>query len=387
MQNNLEKVLTRLYNDSNDRFYSHLFFQVQRVKTNKIPTMGVGIYNKKLTLFYSEVFLNKIINDHSLDHVVTVLKHEALHIINKHIFTDNKEDRNLSNIAMDCCINQYLNNNHIDDIEGITLENFTKLLKETNIKDVLPKKNYEYYLKLLKDEKNKRIENGKEYSELEEGNIDSHEMFTPADPIEESIIKDAIKKAAQGVSREGGTISKDLQDLININGASKIDWKREINLFINKNNKLNSRKVRTKRNRRYGILQPGKTSDYFSKFLVVVDTSGSMGDDDISKCLIELHKIYKTINIGIDIVECDSEITEKFTFNGEKDFKVTGRGGTDFNPALEYSKINKYDGVIFFTDGGHYGLEEPKNPKIPVLWGIVGKCNFNINFGKIINID
>lgn len=398
MSNKLEKLLTSLYEDKYDRFYSHIFFQVDREKTDKIPTMGVGIQNKRVKLYYNEEFLDKIINENGPDHAKTVLKHEASHLINKHIFKERRYksdagiNHSLENVAMDCSLNQYINQDHIDDIGGVSLNSFKKMLKESKPEQVEAFKDYPYYLELLLKEKEERQNKGKskEFEKMiKDAQMDDHSGLgeQSVDPVDAAIFDEVIKNAVDQTMREGGTIPGGMEDLINVGRGSVIPWQRHISRFINKTKKMNRKKSRTKRNRRYGIKFAGSTRDFESNILVALDTSGSMTEQDIQKCLREMYKIYEIHNnIGIDIVECDAEITEVFTYNGGRKFKVSGRGGTDFNPVLKYYKENAYDGLVFFTDGGHWG-SELEDPKKDVIWGLVEDYNFKPKFGKVLNIN
>lgn len=398
MSTKLEKVLTNLYEDKSDRFYSHIFFQVDRVSCDKIPTMGVGIKNRRVKLYYNQQFLDDVIKDHGVDHVKTILKHEASHLINKHIFkeriykADSEINHTIENIAMDCAINQYLDKNHIKDIKGITLDSLKEMLKETKPENVEAFKDYPYYLELLLKEKEEREKKGKrkEFEKmLKDAQMDDHSGLgeQSVDPVDKAIFDEVIKNAVDDTLREGGTIPGGMEGILDIGRGSKIPWQRHITRFVNKTKKMNRKKSRTKRNRRYGIKFPGNNRDFESNILVALDTSGSMSDEDIQNCLKEMYKIYEiNNNIGLDIIECDAEITEVFTYNGGRKFKVAGRGGTDFNPALEYYKNNAYDGMIFFTDGGHWG-SDLVNPSKDVIWGLVNEFNFSPNFGKVIKID
>ena len=90
-----------------------------------------------------------------------------------------------------------------------------------------------------------------------------------------------------------------------------------------------------------------------------------------------LQKFYSVINrffkYGIetvDTVQFDTELSEIFPLKkATTEIKVTGRGGTDFQPVFDFFRTSKthYDGLIIFTDGYAY---EPKitGRKPKVLW-------------------
>ena len=391
MSNKLEELLLRLYDT--EQFYARLFFQVGRFEDKKCPTMGVGIQDRKLRLVYNPDFLEKI----STNCAVNVLKHEAFHFINKHIFrsegmkTKNMLEVRKENIAMDCSINQYLDVNAINEVGGITLDNFKKLVRNDKL---LPKMTYEYYLDALNNEQKRREEEQKNgegsgaeglSDELGKYEMDDHGQFSELDALDQAMLEDKIQKTMEA-SSQAGNLPSEIEDLLKNMRKPKVNWQRELRIFIGDKVRSDRKSTRSKRNRRYGLVFAGSKKDYKAKILTVIDTSGSMSESHINTCLSEVYGIYKnTPNLELDIVECDTKIQHVFTYKGEESFKVKGRGGTEFQPALDYAKANRYDGIIFLTDGGYF--EKPINVGLPVIWGIVGNDSFEIDFGRTIRID
>ena len=394
MNNRLEEALVTLYKDRHDRFYTYLMFNTDRVASDKIPTMGVGVINKRLKLIYNNDFVNGL---PSIDHLVTIIKHECLHLAHKHLERANKvgqrkskSNHMLENIAMDYAINQYLNEQHIEDITGVNEESFRALLKHTNPPIIESKRSYEYYLSLLDQEKEKRKENGdmQEFlDELEKNEMDDHGEGWSLDPLDAAIIEDHLRKSAEKARSDGyGRLPGDLEELFNIDRNYKVSWQRELRQFVGYNTRIDNKKSRSKRNRRYGIKVAGKKKDYKAKILVGLDTSGSMSGDRTDKVLSELYGIYKNLNISLDIVECDTEITSVFSYDGKENFSITGRGGTELSPCLEYAVNHKYDGVIILTDG-EFNDEGFDKYNIDSLWVIADNNTFTSNVGRTIHLD
>jgi predicted metal-dependent peptidase len=389
----LDQALLKLYTDPNDRYYSYLFFQVDRVHDPKIPTMAVGLVKSRLTLLYNETFNKDIIDKHGIDALITILKHEALHITNKHLSRKQgnlkcKSDSQLNMIAEDVTINQYLNNDHINNIGGVTLDRFNETLQETK-QIAEPYMSKEYYFGLLKNERDEQQKNGKgdlekQLSDLEMDDHSNHEA--EMDQLEESMIESMINKSIDNARKDGcGKLPANIEELIKISKKPKVSWERELKHFVGQTNRSNRTLTRSRRNRRYGIKVQGSKKDYTARILTVVDTSGSMGNERIDKALNELYGIYKgNNNITLDIVECDAAITEVFTYNGEDEFNIKGRGGTNMTPALDYAKEHKYDGVIVLTDGEFYETFESNYP-VPSLWVIMDN-DYKCNIGKTINL-
>jgi len=67
----------------------------------------------------------------------------------------------------------------------------------------------------------------------------------------------------------------------------------------------------------------------------------------------------------VDVLQFDSEI------------KVIGRGGTYFQPVIDYIDKNKeYDGLIIFTDGWAPIPTTPKNKRTRILWLFNNEHNY-----------
>ena len=69
----------------------------------------------------------------------------------------------------------------------------------------------------------------------------------------------------------------------------------------------------------------------------------------------------------IEVVLCDTEIHDQFKFNPRLPLKVTGRGGTRFQPVIDlYNKnLRKYSCLIYLTDGE---AGTPEGARGNILW-------------------
>jgi predicted metal-dependent peptidase len=103
--------------------------------------------------------------------------------------------------------------------------------------------------------------------------------------------------------------------------------------------------------------------------LVAIDTSGSVSDSELLEFFSEIYHIWKT-GCTVEIIECDARIHRSYMYNGKFDGKITGRGGTQFSPVIEYYNLHsaKYTVLIYFTDG--YGEEPILKPFKRAMWVI-----------------
>jgi len=86
-------------------FYAHFVQQMNRIKTGKVPTLGVNITDR-INLFFNPEFLEGLI----FDERVACLEHEVLHLLNCHLFRGDGKDHKIFNVACDLAINPYIAN-------------------------------------------------------------------------------------------------------------------------------------------------------------------------------------------------------------------------------------------------------------------------------------
>jgi hypothetical protein len=88
---------------------------------------------------------------------------------------------------------------------------------------------------------------------------------------------------------------------------------------------------------------------------VAIDTSGSVSSDNLVEFLGQLLHIHKTGH-EVTVMECDAKITNILKYKGDKEIAITGRGGTDFQPAIDY--FNQH--IDFFHNRGYNSYHDPR---------------------------
>jgi predicted metal-dependent peptidase len=123
---------------------------------------------------------------------------------------------------------------------------------------------------------------------------------------------------------------------------------------------------------------PGLRSQHID-LLVVLDTSGSISDDDMQEFLSEVNAIKGQIGARITLHACDEKLAPEgpWIFDPWEDVKLPGKlpggGGTRFTPVFEWAEWQDRapDLLVYFTDAKG---EFPKiEPSYPVLWLVKGK--------------
>lgn len=202
-----------------------------------------------------------------------------------------------------------------------------------------------------------------------------------------SLINDKIEVAMQSTS--WGNVPRHLQELIIASMRPKVDYRRILSAF--RQSVLSSKRTltRMKPSRRYDFQYMGSRRDFCTKLLFALDVSGSVPTKELQKGLSMLNQCFKYGIESIDVIQFDTRIKgEPLTVKKAKNsLKITGRGGTDFTPVIEYIDENKgYDGLIIFTDGYAARPKMPKNRGTRILWLFNDENNYKAMAGNVKGI-
>ena len=168
-------------------------------------------------------------------------------------------------------------------------------------------------------------------------------------------IDDKIKKAdiENGWGETGGNLVRTLQEQADFS----FDYRRALTRFRANIVSVNRRLTRMKPSRRYGFAAMGSRYERKADILIAVDVSGSITDESFARFYKAIKNFFflKIIE-NIDLIFFDVNLKNtkpvKFTKNLNLS-EITGRGGTNFQPPIDYflENRNRYSGMIIFTDG------------------------------------
>lgn len=341
-------------------FYGIFMSTLNKVVRKDVPTAGVSKHNINYQLALNEEFWNSLDNDKKK---IGLLKHELLHICFNHL-----EDRDwypnqeLHNIAADLEINQYLTPEYYPTPDIILLTSFPEL--------TLPEKaGTKVYYDLLQ----KALDNGSSPSLQEmmdaltgdgfgDGNSSGlHPTWKEFDGMSEAdakLAKAQIEHQIKGIINEHknqgrGFIPSELQSWVDSmfeDRAPAYDWKAYFRRFFSSSSKIYTKKTRRKLNKRFSE-NPALKIKPKKNVLVGVDTSGSVSKKDLIEFFSEIQHMYKT-GVTITVAEGDASVHNVYEYKGKMPEFVTGRGGTDMNPFIEYfNKHKEFNSLIILTDG------------------------------------
>ena len=372
-------------------YYGFFLIMLNKTWRQDLPTAGVSKNGINYQLAINEEFWTSLSEEHQLG----LLKHELLHIAFGHLtsfgsFTDKK----LANVAMDMEINQYIDTDWLPK-GGIMIEDYEDL----NLDEKAGCRYYYKKLQELQQEKNKNGTCGNEpmdklLDDIENGDIPDHstwEEFDDLSEAEKKLIDKQIQKvlsdAKEQTVKKRGRIPGEIEGVITIEEivAPKFDWRGYMRRFTGVSTKVFTKKIRRKENRKFPE-SPGLKLKMKQHMLLGIDTSGSVSDSELQEFMSEIHHIYKA-GVDVTIIQCDTAIRAIESYKGKFELNVKGRGGTEFDPVLNYYNENqkRYTSLVYFTDGECYTSVKPKGH---VLWVLSERSEMNDTLpGKIIKLE
>jgi predicted metal-dependent peptidase len=317
-------------------------------------------------------------------------------------------------------VNQYIAPYHLPD-EAILLSTFPELkLRENETADYY----YAQIEKCLSESKKKREqkfpESLKALDDLCGNSMPSDHSFWANSKVQivdgektgsgipnttikaiESIYEDHILKAYERAKLSGikgkmqgtipGWLESEIQTLYE-KRKPKVSWRKQLRMFAA--SARNSQMIATQQreSKRFEPLEgmppnPGLKLKRKQKIALAIDTSGSVGDEQLGSFFNEIDGIYQQ-GADITVIECDAQVQRTYPYTGKRPTKVKGRGGTSFEPVMLWLKNSnkQFDGCIYLTDGE--SAEPDTKPTCKLLWVVVGGGGGeHLKFGKQISLD
>ncbi|MDX2475966.1 MAG: VWA-like domain-containing protein [Gammaproteobacteria bacterium] len=125
--------------------------------------------------------------------------------------------------------------------------------------------------------------------------------------------------------------------------------------------------------------------------VVVIDTSGSISNGEISEFLSEINAIKGQLSARITLLACDAKLDSDCPWRYEPweevhlPEKLSGGGGTSFIPPFQWLQQQdiQADLLVYFTDAeGEFPAQEPA---VDVLWLVKGKSK--VPFGTRVQLN
>ena len=186
---------------------------------------------------------------------------------------------------------------------------------------------------------------------------------------EDQWMQEGIRQAVEQLS-SWGSLPGDLVEQIQAALKPKLDYRKVLSGFRSRVLCAKRRLTRMRPNRRSGFQYMGSIRQLRTNYLVAVDVSGSISEEDLQYFFSTINCFFKYGVEKIDVVTFDTELGDLMTFSkARKGIEVKGRGGTWFQPVVNFVADHpEYDGLIIFTDGYASKPEVSAKLKGRILW-------------------
>lgn len=364
---------------------------------------------------------------------VFIFAHEGFHILLKHHERSKGKNPRLWNIATDAIINANLKKDNFKLIEGVVYrpdaigysaeQYYQKLLKEgTEKEDYQPQNSENNSPEENENNQNSSSQNNdsnstqqqdyKKYDvghdthsnwytdeydlkESQEENLNSRETLSQKDTEQEEINDTEVfdknrKKQKQRLENLRKNLVKRMLEIGQDSNSEIFTFDtvgEKINLIKWQKLLLDNTKIEDdwsfqNATIEYGVLTPHLEEQPQPETEILIDTSGSVSNNLVRNFLRECKALLQTSKIKVGCF--DTKFYGFQEIKNEEDidnFTITGRGGTDFNVAVE-AFTRRTENKIIFTDG--YASMPQK--EINAIWIVYGPKKINPKGGKVIYI-
>ncbi len=318
-----------------------------------------------------------------------VVLHEALHKVFQHMTIWRKlwkENPMLANIAAD-----YVVNNTIveADPHGEVASMPEMCLYDKRFANMTTKQVFD----ILKQEpppsgggKDSGDGGGETGEGSKQGGHDHHD-WEGAEQLTADEVKEVQKQIDQAL-RQGeiirgkmaGNQNRSIQELL----EPKVDWREQLREFVNatcKNKDKTSWKRPSRRFIGQDIYMPSMIGETVGKLVVGIDTSGSIGNEELNEFLSEVVGICDDVTPeSLELIYWDYDVAAHETYNiGDYDglattTKPAGGGGTRVGSLNSYLKDKRItpEAIIVLTDG-YVEQDWGGDWEAPTLWAITSK--------------
>jgi predicted metal-dependent peptidase len=212
-------------------------------------------------------------------------------------------------------------------------------------------------------------------------------------------IEQALRQGSILVGKMGGNVSRNIGEML----TPKIDWKEALRDFVKSMTQGKDQSSWRRLHKRYlaaDLIMPSSYSEKVGGIAIAIDTSGSIGSEELNQFLSEVKSICEEVSPEvIDLLYWDTHVASRETYTENElaglteSTKPAGGGGTE--PACVPKYMNKHnikpECLIMLTDG-YIGRQDPSNWTLstPVLWCIKGNSNFSsadAPVGKIVHVQ
>lgn len=366
------RVRLVLGKDAKAAFFATLALRMKPVANWDIQTARTD----GRTVEYNPTFVENL----SPDQLVGVITHEVMHIAVKHHCRRQGRDVKRWNVAGDLAINDILKD------AGFTLPTGALYPGQGQYSKLQPNLSAEEYYDQLPKEHGKDGDEGDDpggCGGVEDAGDQAQQKAASAEA-------DVQIAQAATVAKHRGELPGGLARLVDEILNPKVPWQDVLREFLSRTLSARDDYTWGMPNRRFiaqGIYLPSLRSEVMGDIVVAIDTSGSIGDDELRVFGGELNGILECHPCSVSVVYCDAHVNNVEHWepsDGPLTLKACGGGGTDHAPVFDWIREQGIDpaAVVCLTDGY---TNFPKAPQYPVLWAMTS--DVVAPFGRTIKIE
>lgn len=369
-------------------------------------TMGVRLTNTGAECIYYKPFVERL----SVEELYTVVQHEIEHLVRLHCLRRDHRHHELFNVACDMSIHGHQSSPKIGYTEfgkkpvfpmadqlcwvpenedpNLTAEEYYKRMMQK-----LPKlkctcgsnsdgkgqdqgaisqgpgkgqgQNDQNKGQGKKDKKGKKDGDGNGNGgdcPIHSGKLlDSHWVWDTSETSEDEARQIVNSMVQNAISKNQGSIPGHLLDAVQALGKPVVRWRELLRRYLGQHvgNRRPTLARRNRRNDTFGV--KGVSHHAAATVNVIVDTSGSIGQEELGKFFAEIDAIASRAKTSVLQWDHDFQGYSVYRRGNWKKFKVNGRGGTDMAAPYKWLEDNGKiaDVQVMLTDG-HCNWAESK---------------------------
>ena len=367
-----------------------LNLQVMEAPPGLLHTPTMATNGRKI--WWHRAFVDQLTTNETM----FVLAHECWHVAAFHHLRRGMRDGQLWNHAGDHVLNLMLEKSGMkmpqnEALRGLADPQYAGMSTE-QVYDKLPEsdRNTPQYVYVMD------LTGGGDGSEPERPLTDSERLH--ADQQVKQMLQSALQTA-----KSKGNVPGDLERYVDEMTQSKIPWHEHIRakLLYNAGHGHWDMRQPSRRYVQSGIFLPRVIGEHVGDVIVVRDTSGSIGDEELILFNAEIYSITEDLKATVHLYDCDTQLYPIGVFKPGADWEEIkhskGGGGTQFEPIFELLRDQSEDleikpiAVVYLTDMYSNRVDEDLAPNCPVFWVSttpVSKLGSRTqDFGEILDLN
>ena len=347
----------RFWITQNRPYYSRALFSCPLILTRQVPSMAI---DDRWRIYVNPAFVEAC----NVNETAGVLIHELNHGLRAHsrrakTIGVQPGEAEIWNYAGDCEIN--------DDLVEDDLELPDDVLMPVNFDLETGRTAEHYFEELMKQAAVIKVElhcgsgcTGHS-ADHEEGPADQGGATGGLDPVEQDILRRAVAAAVRdyGQTQGIGALPAGLSRWADQTLDPIVDWRRELAAAIRRGVHLRAgaadytwQRPTRRHDCNNPVIRPGMTRPV-PDVAVVIDTSASMGEQDLARALAEIHGILTRVVPGdsLQVYSVDTDVAVEGRVFKPRQISLVGGGGTDMRVGIKAAAETRPAVIIVITDG------------------------------------